>query len=174
MKININTKQYTRFELNISFNSSLLEFNQWNMILVEFMKHFLPEDKVVCLLTLDDRSTSVIHEFNQPVKKVIRNGLKYQYITVNNLNEKMLNLLVDESEFYLGYLIIGLVDINGEEDFINMLINLKFGKKDISIYNFETQCILMEGDGTLFYWMNPKFSKSECEKYIMKLQDGNI
>lgn len=174
MNISIEERSYNRIDLGVY--NGVDPQNKRRSILVKYITHFLPTNKKLCLLTLDTSKTSIVHEFSHTVnmikkREIIFETELYQTVTLDKLSEKDLILLIEESEFYLGYLIIGIINVGLEDDFINKMTELEFGKNDIRNYVLDYECIFMEDDGEVLYWTNPNFSLDQSRKFINTLSD---
>lgn len=171
MEIAFNENISKRIELSLENGSPYIveELREWRKSLSLFMKNFIPKDKKVCLVTLNISSKSIIYEVSKSIKKVSKQGERYQFTVVDALSENNLIALLMDEEFYLGDLIIGFVHSNCEDAFIDKLIALKFSKNSPYYSFIKNQYVFMENDGNMFCWTNPSFSLNESKEYLNEI-----
>lgn len=142
--------------LNIDFpNRYSTEYDNLKYDAIASFIYSQMEDGKCSLFEMEPTKNSIIYDITSLYKETKINSKNCLYTNGINLSKVDIRNLVEESDFYLGHLLIIISELN-EEKIID-LVNLW----NDEVYKTGLEFFKMDSDGLSFYWYNPINSLAE-------------
>lgn len=165
----INLSKNTLYNVSIPIKKSIEYYEKWYKNVSEFMYSCL-ENEEVSFLSFDSPDKSIGSDFCTNNYKIKTYNNTFYYYHSAYLSDENINLLVNDSEFNLGNIIV--IKGSYDKDIIHSL-SLCW-EKELIIANKEI--FKMDSDGLSFYWYNPKSNLAEAnfESFVKNFESSTI